>query len=197
MRWNGWSMILASRSSEIARWAPRFVPATACTSSTITVSIAAQHLAPLRGEQQVEGLRRRDQDVGWRADHLPTLALIRVTGADADGQRRTEPRKRPPQVVFDVVVERFQRRDIEQPKTFARPRVEPVDPRQKRRQSLARAGRGLDEDVGAGGDHRPGGSCAGVGPANARVNQDRVAGVNPASESIAPGYPAASESAAR
>ena len=32
-------------------------------------------------------------------------------------------------------------------------------------------------------------SCAGVGPANARSNQERVCGVKAASASIHPGYP--------
>ena len=39
MRWNGLSVARSSRSSDSARCAPRFVPATACTSSMITVSI--------------------------------------------------------------------------------------------------------------------------------------------------------------
>ena len=38
IRWAGLSSSSSSRSSEIARWAPRLVPATACTSSMITVS---------------------------------------------------------------------------------------------------------------------------------------------------------------
>jgi hypothetical protein len=37
-RWAGLSSSASSRSSVTARWAPRLVPATACTSSTITVS---------------------------------------------------------------------------------------------------------------------------------------------------------------
>ena len=122
---------------------------------------AAQHLAALRGEQEVERLGRRDQDVRRRAQHLAALALIRVAGAHADRQRRAEPRERAAQVALDVVVERLQRRDVEQPQSLARPRVEPVDPGQERRQRLARAGRRLHEDVRAGRDHGPGGLLRG------------------------------------
>ena len=38
IRWAGRSSSASSRSRVTARWAPRLVPATACTSSTITVS---------------------------------------------------------------------------------------------------------------------------------------------------------------
>ena len=38
IRWAGFSSMASSRSRLTARWAPRLVPATACTSSTITVS---------------------------------------------------------------------------------------------------------------------------------------------------------------
>ena len=88
MRWNGCSTTRSRRSSESARCAPRFVPATACTSSRITVSTAPQHLAALRREQQEERLRGGDQDVGRRAQHLLALALRRVAGADADRELR-------------------------------------------------------------------------------------------------------------
>ena len=145
-----------SRSSESARWAPRFVPATACTSSTITVSTPRSISRALRGEQEVERLGRRDQDVRRGAEHLPALALVGVARADADRQGRAEPGERAPQVALDVVVERLQRRDVEQPQPLPRARVEPVDPGQERRQRLARAGRRLHEDVGARRDHGPG-----------------------------------------
>ena len=47
----------ARRSSEIARCAPRFVPATACTSSTITVSMPRRISRPWE-------VRRRNSDSG-------------------------------------------------------------------------------------------------------------------------------------
>ena len=61
----------SSRSSESARCAPRFVPATACTSSMITRVDAAQQLARLRGQHQEERLGRRDQDVRRRRAASP------------------------------------------------------------------------------------------------------------------------------
>ena len=118
----------ASRSTESARWAPRLVPATACTSSRISVSTLAQRLARGRGEHQVERLGRRDQDVGRLLDQRAALLGRRVAGADADAEARAEPGERAAQVALDVVVERLQRRDVEDAQA-ARPgwRVEPVD----------------------------------------------------------------------
>ena len=46
IRWNGRSTIRSSRSSESVRCAPRFVPATACTSSRITVSTRPASTGP-------------------------------------------------------------------------------------------------------------------------------------------------------
>ena len=45
---------------------------------------AAERLARLRGEQEVEGLRRGDEDVGRAAQHLPALGGRGVAGAHAD-----------------------------------------------------------------------------------------------------------------
>ena len=89
-------------------------PATACTSSTISVSTRAQQLARLRGEQQEERLGRRDQDVG-----RPSRASPRAPSAACRrcGRRRRscdcEPGERAAEVALDVVVERLQRRDVE------------------------------------------------------------------------------------
>ena len=87
------------------------------------VSTDAQHLAALRGEEQVERLGRRDQDVG------------RLCGASAGGraaacrpsarptrERRAEPGERAAEVPLDVVVERLERRDVEEPEPLARRR---------------------------------------------------------------------------
>ena len=73
----------------------------------------AQRLARLRGEHQVERLRRRDQDVGRLLEQLAALLLRRVAGAHGDAHLRLEARERPAQVALDVVVERLQRRDVE------------------------------------------------------------------------------------
>ena len=60
------------------------------------------------------------------------------------------------QVPLDVVVERLQRRDVEQPKPAAGASVELVDPVQERRERLAGAGRGGNEHVALRRDGRPG-----------------------------------------
>ena len=115
----------------------------------------AQRLARRRGEQQVERLGRRDQDVRRLLDELAPLLRGRVAGADADAQRRLEPGERPAQVALDVVVERLERRDVEHAQPLARLRGEPVDRVEERGERLARAGRRLDQDVRAGRDRRP------------------------------------------
>ena len=115
----------------------------------------AQRLARLRGQQQEERLGRRDQDVGRVAHHRGALLLRRVAGADADAQLRAQAGERPAQVALDVVVERLQRRDVEEAQPLARARVEPVDPVEEGRQRLARAGRRLDQRVPAARDRRP------------------------------------------
>ena len=117
----------------------------------------AQHLPALRGEEEIERLGGGDQDVGRRAQHLAALALVGVARPHADRQRRAEPGERAAEVALDVVVERLQRRDVEQAQPLAGARVEAVDPGQERRQRLARAGRCLHEHVRAARDHGPGG----------------------------------------
>ncbi len=57
MRWAGVSSRASRRSSEMARCAPRFVPASACTSSTITV------VTP-RSESRACEVRTRNSDSG-------------------------------------------------------------------------------------------------------------------------------------
>ena len=115
----------------------------------------AEHLARLRREEQEQRLGRGDQDVGRVARHLAPLALIGVARANADGQRRTEADERGTQVALDVVVERLERRDVEQAQPLARVRVESVDPGEECREGLAGAGRRLHEDVRSGRDHGP------------------------------------------
>ena len=161
---------------ESARCAPRFVPATAWTSSRISVSTVPQDLARLRGEEQEERLGRRDQDVRRVAQHRRALLLRRVAGPHADAELRLEARERPAQVALDVVVQRLERRHVEQPEPLPRRLVQPVDPVQERRERLARAGRRLDEDVA-----RRSRSPASPAPAAAsgrrmRSNHPRVAG---------------------
>ena len=155
MRWNGWFATRTSRSREIARWAPRLVPATAWTSSTMTVSIPRSISRALRGEQQDRATPGRDQDVRWLAQHLAAFALLRVPGADPDRKRRAEACERSAQVALDVVVQRLQRGHVEQPEPFAGAGVEPVDAGEECSQRLARAGRGLHENVRSARDDGP------------------------------------------
>ena len=61
---------------------------------------AAERLARLRGQHQVERFRRRDQDVGRRPQQTATFAGVRVPGPDADrrhvGERRSRDARPPP-----------------------------------------------------------------------------------------------------
>ena len=111
----------------------------------------------LRGQQEEERLGGRDQDVRRVAQHRRALLLRGVARAHADAQLRAQPGKRPAQVPLDVVVERLQRRDIEEAESGAGVRVEPVDPVEEGGERLARAGRRLDEDVLTARDRRPAG----------------------------------------
>src|SRR5439155_21629727 len=88
----------------------------------------AEDLPRLRGQHQEERLRRRDQDVR-RVAKLPLpLLLRRVAGANGNGQLRLQAGERPAQVALDVVVERLQRRDVEQPQSLPGLRSQLVDP---------------------------------------------------------------------
>ena len=130
-------------------------------SSTITVRTVAQHrAAAVAREQEVERLRRRDQDVRRPLAPSPRARAAGVSpGADQHahlGQRRVERadlRQRALQVLLDVVGERAQRRDVERPASRRRRsapwRQQRVDRGQERGQRLARAGRRRDQDVAA------------------------------------------------
>jgi hypothetical protein len=81
----------------------------------------AEDLARLRGQQQVERLGRRDQDVRRRAEHLRPLARGGVARADADlgdvhgAALRGDARQRGAQVALDVDGEGLERRNVENP----------------------------------------------------------------------------------
>ena len=112
-------------------------------------------LARLGGEQEEERLGGRDEDVGRRAEHAPALVGRRVPGPHGDGELRAQPGERAPQVPLDVVVERLERGDVEQPQPLPRRAVQPVDADEEGRERLPRAGRRLDEHMPAAGDRRP------------------------------------------
>ena len=156
IRWNGRSTSCSSRSSESARCAPRFVPATACTSSRISVST-------LRSISRPCEVRSRNSDSGVVMRTSGGVRSIRCRSRCGVSPVRTptvscepSPASGPAEVPLDVVVERLQRRDVEQPEALARRLVQPVDALEERGERLPGAGRRLDEDVRAGRDRRPG-----------------------------------------
>ena len=156
IRWNGRSTTRSSRSSETERCVPRFVPATACTSSRISVSTLRRISRPcevrsrnsdsgvvMRTSGGVRSIRCRSR-CGVSPVRTPTVEL------------RAEPGERPAEVPLDVVVERLQRRDVEEPQALARRLVQPVDALEERGERLPRARRRLHEDVRPGRDRGPG-----------------------------------------
>ena len=85
MRCGGARTRRSSRSSVSARCAPRFVPAIAWISSTITARTRAEHPAPAHARQHdVQRLRRRDQDVRRLAQHPRARRRRRVARAHGD-----------------------------------------------------------------------------------------------------------------
>ena len=145
----------SSRSTESARCAPRFVPATACTSSRISVRTerSVSRACEVSSRKSDSGVVIRTS--GGCRSIRGALALRRVAGADADGELGAEAGERAAQVPLDVVVQRLQRRDVEQAQPFARRLVQAVDPVEEGGERLARAGRRLHEHVLARRDRRP------------------------------------------
>ena len=123
MRCAGLSSSWSSRSSDSARWAPRLVAATACTSSTITVSTSARVsraadvsirnsdsgvVIRMSGGLAISSRRRAG---GVSPERTPTLMLRRPLpepfgDAGDTGQRGA-------QVALDVDGQRLERRDVE------------------------------------------------------------------------------------
>ena len=134
---------------------------------------AAQDLARLAGQQQVEALGRGDQDVRRVADEVAALVGRGVAGAARDrdprrllpqalgGQR--DARQRGAQVALHVVGEGLERADVQDadaarvPARRRRPRVldQAVQAPQERGEGLAAAGGGMDQGAAAGADRRP------------------------------------------
>ncbi len=130
-----------------------------------------EDLAGAGGEHQVERLGGRDQDVRRRFAHRAALGLGRVPRAQADGDVGAYSPQRRPQVALDVVRQRLQRRDVDDPHPPPTGRYvkvtltyrpvggcgggEAVDPPEERRQRLARAGGGADQRAGTARDRLP------------------------------------------
>jgi hypothetical protein len=111
----------------------------------------------LAGEHQVQRLRRGDEDVRRFADHRLALLLRRVAGPDRHLHVGADPAQRCAQVLLDVVAERLQRRDVDEPGAISgRLGHEAVERPQESGQRLARAGGRADQRVLPGRDRRPG-----------------------------------------
>ncbi len=134
IRWAGLGSSASSRSRLIARCAPRLVPATACTSSMITVSMprSASRAAEVSSRNSDSGVVIRMSE-GSTGEPAPLLGGG-VAGADGDrdvGTGQPEPGRGVPdadqraaQVALHVDGERLQRRDVEHPAAGGRARPE-------------------------------------------------------------------------
>ena len=116
--------------------------------------------ARLAGEDEVERLGRRDEDLPGVL--LLALALLRrrVAGAHVHGDRgrgaqRDEAGQRRAQVALDVVGEGLDRRDVDDARAFARLAHHPIEARQERGERLAAAGRRRHQRVVAARDAGP------------------------------------------
>ena len=164
------------------------VRATAWISSTITASTSDEELARARGQHQVERLRRRDQHVRTACAASPgaRAAACRRCGC-ATRDVAADALERSAQVLLDVVRERLQRRDVDQPgpalSLGSGLGHQAVERPQECGERLARAGRGRHEHVLTARDRRPGLGLRLGGRSNERVNQSRTCGLNDASDS--------------
>ena len=158
---------------------PRLVPATAWISSTITASSRVR-ISRARGEHQVERLGRGDQDVGRRsAIAARSAAACRRCGC-RPRCRRADAAQGRAQVALDVVGERLQRRDVDEPHAGRPDRLglalRRSSPRGTPRASCPsrwgrRAGRSRRRRSAA----RPS-ACAGVGSSKALLEPARTGG---------------------
>ena len=149
-----------SRSSVSARCEPRLVPATAWISSTITAS------TPVRiSRAPLVSMRYSDSGVvirmsgGRRRIAARSFCGVSPVRTPIGSRSAPDPPDRRDEVAVDVVGERLQRRDVDDPRTPLAVgrgvRDEPVDAPEERGERLARAGRRADQRVLAGGDRRP------------------------------------------
>ena len=127
-------------------------------------------LPHLGGEHQIEGLGRRDQEVGRVLGQLSTFHLAGVTGSEGDPwfvEGRAQPfggeadaLEWAPQVLLDVDCECAQWRDVEDAGAMVlvigrRGAGELVDAPEEGREGLARTGRSKDQCVVTRCDARP------------------------------------------
>ena len=130
---------------------------------------AAERLAGVRGQEEIQRLRRRDDDVGRFAQEAGAFARRRVAGADEEtrdvhdlaaapgGGRDSHDRRA--QVALDVHGERLQRRDVDDPAAppglGRRREHHAVQAPEERGQRLAAARRGEEQRRLAAADRRP------------------------------------------
>jgi hypothetical protein len=131
----------------------------------------AEHAATTQTrEQDVQRLRRRDENVRGRAHHPRARGRRRIARShrDADlgkllaarNEALAKLRERTLEVPLDVVVERLEGRDVEEvdrvrERAIETVRDESVELPEKRRERFSGAGRREDERVLAAGDRRP------------------------------------------
>ena len=130
----------------------------------------AQDLARRRGQQQVQRLRCRHQDVGRVASQVAAVRRRRVPGAGRDpdvGRGEAAPLgleadagERGPEVALDVVSQRLERRDVQHAQARllvdgSRGGRQTVDHPQEGGQRLARSRGGEDQAVLAAADGVP------------------------------------------
>ena len=134
---------------------------------------AAQDLAGLAREQEVQALGRRDEDVRRMPDEVAPLVRRRVAGPARDRDPRRlhaqalrgerDPGERRAEVALHVVGERLERGDVQRADGAldaalgrrARLVDQAVEAPQERRERLAAAGRRVDQRVVALADRRP------------------------------------------
>ena len=126
--------------------------------------------ALLRCQQDVERLRRGDENVRRPFEHGPAFRGQRIAGAHrgADGRAQVAARQgqflnlpqRHLQVLLHIVAERFERRDVDHRRGRCKRAIDGladqlIDTDEKRGQRLARAGRGGDQRRPSREDRRP------------------------------------------
>ena len=164
---------------------------------------AAQRLPGARGQEEVERLRRRDEDLGRALGEGAALVGRRVAGPRGDGDRphrrpeappgQGDARQRRAQVALHVVRERLQRADVQDPDRptrgdrarRGRRADQAVQAPQERGEGLAAPRGGVQQDVAAARDRRPAVDLGRVGAANASRNQAATGGAKRASGSCA------------
>src|SRR3954471_1231867 len=136
-----------------------------------------QHLASVRGEQEIEGFRSWDQNVGGIARKPGPFGCRRISGTNRNGWRvkstsqslgsLSNTYQRRAQVAFDVDRQRFYRRNVQNPATlhvvWSRRKHDAIDAPQERRQGLASPGRREDEGRLATSNRRPSGNLRSSG----------------------------------